>query len=81
MIYSGSIITVQKGSMEEVKGIIKNYPQIEIFGDEKKKDQIVVTIEEIGSRELEALCEKLMVCPEIIEVSHTNFYFGDEVKN
>ena len=80
MIYSGSIIVAEKGAVEKVKGIIKNYPQIEIFGEEDKNNQIVITIEEKGSRELEALCEKLKEYPEITEISHTNFYFGDEVE-
>ncbi len=78
MIYSGSIIVAEKGLLEKVKGIIKNYPQIEIYGEDKKNNQLVITIEEKGSRELEALCETLKQNPEVIEISHTNFYFGDE---
>ncbi len=79
MIYSGSIIHIKKENFQTVLELIKAYPQIQFFTQSEDFTQLVVSIEEESSNSLEALCEKLKEHEEIIEIAHSNFFFGDEV--
>ncbi len=80
MIYAGSIITIEKEHFEAVKLLLEEYPQVMMFTQSDDKTQLVVSIEEESSHGLETLCSRLKDHPEIIDIAHTNFFFGDEVE-
>ncbi|MCP5051362.1 MAG: hypothetical protein GY940_29620 [bacterium] len=80
MIYAGSIIQIMENSADVVKEILRQYPQIEVFTESEDQRQLVVAFEEESSESLEDLCKQLKENEEIIEISHTNFYFGEEVE-
>ncbi|MCP4221457.1 MAG: chaperone NapD [bacterium] len=80
MIYAGSIIAIKEENFEKVKHILSAFPQVQVHTQSDDKCRLVVSIEEESSRTLEALCDQLKEKEEIIEISHTNFFFGDEVE-
>lgn len=79
MIYSGSLITIQEGSLEGVLEYLKEFPQLDVYSVSADKKQIVVAIEEENDSTLEDLCSKITLNTDIINIAHHYFHFEDEV--
>ena len=78
MLYTGSIITIDKENREQAVSLIEGYPQIEIHTFSADGLTAVVTIEAEHSKELEELTEELQKNTLITDISHHFMHFGEE---
>lgn len=80
MIFSGSIVTIEKGSLDAVKFFLSGFPQVEIYQQTDDGQQLVIVIETEDDKALEALCLTLKENPQILDVAHHYFNFEEEVE-
>jgi len=79
MIFSGSILTIEKGAREEVKAYLSDFPQIEIHQETDDGQQLIVVVAADDDKALESLCQSLKANPQILDVAHHYFHFEEEV--
>lgn len=80
MIFSGSILTIEKGAREAVTAYLSDFPQIEIHQESDDGQQLVVVFEADDDKALEAMCQTLKENPQILDVAHHYFNFEEEVE-
>lgn len=80
MIFSGSIVTIEKDSLDAVKSFLSGFPQIEIHQQTDDGCQLVTVIEAEDDKELETLCLILKENSHILDVAHHYFNFEEEVE-
>lgn len=81
MIITGSALFVESGSSEEVKEALSAFPEVTFHGESRSSQQIVITIEADGIRDLDRICSQMAdEIPEIIDIAHLYVNFEDEVE-
>lgn len=80
MIFAGSIVTIEKGSLAAVKSFLSGFPQIEIHQQTEDGRQLVIVFEIRDDKELEALCQSLKENPHILDVAHHYLNYEEDVE-
>lgn len=80
MIFSGSIVTIEKGSLAAVKSFLSGFPQVEIHQQTEDGSQLVTVFETRDDKELEALCLTMKENPHILDVAHHYFNYEEDVE-
>ncbi len=81
MIFTGSLVNVLPGKLDEALEHLEKFRQVEVFTVSDDKTQIVVAIESESEDTLELLCKTITASPAIITISHHYFNFEEEVES
>lgn len=80
MIISGSLITINGNSGNDVEHFVNQYPEIEIHTRSEDGCQLVVTIETADDQELERLSSIVKAHTGVLDIAHHYFHFEEEVE-